>query len=149
VQAPAIASRGRRVRLRALRRPRIPAESDSSEPSDASLLRTAREVYNSSAFRRTVAGIGATLGEPRVSMVLLAGDGSGEEVMITIAWDLSWYQYRVALGDVGGISLVERGYEVSTLDTRFTRWNAQLDDESRIKMDPLDKATASRVLDRP
>ena len=39
--------------------------------------------------------------------------------MITVAWEISWYQYRVGLGSSQPIRLAERGYEIDELDPRF------------------------------
>jgi hypothetical protein len=53
----------------------------------------AAELFNGSPYSRTIAGIAKSLGEARVSILPLSGVNT--EVVITIAWDISWYQYRV------------------------------------------------------
>ena len=53
----------------------------------------AAELFNDSAYRRTIAGIAKSLGEARVSFLPLSG--VNPEVVVTVAWDISWYQYRV------------------------------------------------------
>ena len=50
----------------------------------------AADLFNESAFRRTVAGIAKSLGQPRASIVPLSGTSA--EVVLTVAWDISWYQ---------------------------------------------------------
>ena len=99
-----------------------------SEPEQAILQ--AAEQFNASAFRRTVAGIGKSLGEPRVSLLPLSG--TNPEVVITVAWDISWYQYRVLLGSGQPVRLAERGYEIDDLDERFQAWNGTLEDSGRV-----------------
>ena len=53
--------------------------------------------FNESRSARTVAGLMRTLGTPRVSVGAAAGSPS--EVRITVAWELSWYQWGVDVGD--------------------------------------------------
>jgi len=50
----------------------------------------AADLFNASQYRRTVGGIGRSLGMPKVSVVVLSGVNS--EVVVTVAWDISWYQ---------------------------------------------------------
>jgi hypothetical protein len=88
------------------------------------------EVFNASPFKRTVAGIAKSLGEPRVSFLPLSG--TNPEVVITVAWDISWYQYRVSFGSGQTVRLAERGYELDELDGRFQTWNGSLDASGRV-----------------
>ncbi len=97
------------------------------------LMVEAAELFNESAFKRTVAGIAKSLGDPRVSLLPLSG--TNPEVVITVAWEISWYQYRVTLGSSQPIRLAERGYEIDDLDERFESWNATLDSSGRIVPD--------------
>jgi hypothetical protein len=90
----------------------------------------AADLFNASAFRRTVAGIAKSLGRPQTSVVPFSG--LNQEVVITIAWDLSWYQYRVALDSAQPVRLEERGHELRELDATFTAWNARLEDDGRV-----------------
>src|ERR687887_1875207 len=53
----------------------------------------AADIFNASDYRRTVGGIAKSLGEPRASIVPLSGVSG--ELIVTVAWDISWYQYRV------------------------------------------------------
>src|SRR5213592_4707942 len=62
-----------------------------SEPELAMV--EAADLFNESAFRRTIAGIAKSLGEPQASIVPLSG--TNNEVVVSVAWDISWYQYRV------------------------------------------------------
>jgi hypothetical protein len=98
-----------------------------SVPEQAML--EAAEVFNESPFKRTVAGIAKSLGDPRVSFLPLSG--TNPEVVITVAWDISWYQYRVAFGSGQTVRLADRGYELEELDPRFQAWNGSLDAAGR------------------
>jgi hypothetical protein len=100
--------------------------------SEQAMVETA-ELFNDSAFKRTISGIAKSLGEPRVSLLPLSG--TNREVVITVAWEISWYQYRVAFGSNQPIRLADRGYEIADLDERFKDWNASLDENGRIVPD--------------
>jgi hypothetical protein len=90
----------------------------------------AADLFNASAFRRTIAGIAKSLGPPKASVVPLSG--VNPEVVITIAWDLSWYQYRVTLDSAQPVRLEERGHELGELEISFAEWNAHLEDDGRL-----------------
>ena len=93
----------------------------------------AADLFNASAFRRTVAGIAKSLGSPRASIVPLSGVNT--EVVVTIAWDLSWYQYRVSLDTAQPVRLAERGYEVGEVESTFRDWNARVEPDGRLVPD--------------
>ena len=90
----------------------------------------AADLFNASPFRRTVAGIARSLGEPQASIVRLSG--VNREAVITVAWDIAWYQYRVTFDSIQPVRLAERGDELYELDPSFQRWNAHLDEEGRV-----------------
>ena len=93
----------------------------------------AADLFNESDFRRTIAGIAKSLGEPKASIVPLSGTSS--EVVLTVAWDISWYQYRVAPDSAQPIRLAERGHELDELDGRYTQWNAHVEAGGRLVPD--------------
>jgi hypothetical protein len=93
----------------------------------------AADLFNASQYRRTVAGIGKSLGSPRVSVVALSGVNA--EVVVTVAWDISWYQYRVTPDSDNPVRLESRGHDPSELEGAFTEWNARLDDDGRLVPD--------------
>jgi hypothetical protein len=90
----------------------------------------AAEIFNESAFRRTVAGIAKSLGEPKASIVPLSGLSA--EVVLTVVWDISWYQYRITPESGQPVRLAERGHEPRELESKFTSWNARLTPDGRI-----------------
>src|SRR3954452_8943855 len=90
----------------------------------------AADLFNASQYRRTVAGIGKSLGTPRASVVVLSGVNA--EVVVTVAWDISWYQYRVSPESDNPLRLEERGHDTGDLDGSFTDWNAHVDAEGRV-----------------
>jgi hypothetical protein len=108
------------------------AESIVAEPilrrlsQDEQAIIEAAAHFNHSDFLRTVEGIGRSLGEPQVSIVPLSG--ANTEVVITFAWDISWYQYRVSFESGQPVRLAERGLDPNELDAKFTAWNARLEE---------------------
>jgi hypothetical protein len=112
--------------------PKHPAESIVAEPilrrlsEDEQAVVEAAAHFNHSTFLRTVEGIGRSLGDPQVSIVPLSGVNT--EVVITFAWDISWYQYRVSFDSAQRVRLAERGLDPAELDGKFTAWNARLEE---------------------
>jgi hypothetical protein len=60
--------------------------------------------FNHSDHRRTVAGLSRTLGPPRATALEIKNGGGLPAIRLTIAWELTWYQWEV--GPSG------RGHEV-------------------------------------
>ena len=80
--------------------------------------------FNASAAARTVAGLTRTLGEPRVSIGAAAG--TADAARITVAWDLTWYQWSVASGErEGPVAELAHGTELDQLDVAARQWNAK------------------------
>jgi hypothetical protein len=100
---------------------------------DEQAMVEASELFNESAYRRTIAGIAKSLGDARVSLLPLSG--VNPEVVITVAWDISWYQYRVTPESGQPVRLVQRGYELDDLDARFARWNGLLGEDGCVAPD--------------
>lgn len=90
----------------------------------------AADLFNASPHRRTIAGIGKSLGEPQVSIVPLSGVSG--EMVVTIAWEISWYQYRVSPDSAQPVRLAERGYDADELESGFKAWNARIAEDGRL-----------------
>jgi len=93
-------------------------------------LLEAADLFNGSAYRRTVGGIAKSLGEPQASIVPLSGTSG--ELAVTVAWELSWYQYRVSPESAQPVRLERRGHELGELEDGYKDWNAQVEDEGRL-----------------
>jgi hypothetical protein len=93
-------------------------------PTNAQVkVERAVEVFNGSEHPRTIAGIARSLGEPWVTALPL--DESPSEVSIVVAWELSWYHFRVDLGDEHDpVTVVGKGEELDELDDWAKDWNA-------------------------
>jgi hypothetical protein len=120
-------------------RSRLPEETIASEPilrrlseEELSIVEAA-DLFNASQYRRTVGGIGKSLGEPRVSIVVLSGVNA--ETVVTVAWDISWYQYRVSPDSDNPVRLEGRGHDPDELEGSFMAWNAHMDDDGRLMPD--------------
>jgi hypothetical protein len=93
----------------------------------------AADLFNGSTFRRTVGGIQKSLGEAKASLIPLSGTNG--ELAVTVAWDLSWYQYRVSPDSAQPVRLERRGHELEELEDSFKTWNAHVADEGRLVPD--------------
>ena len=90
----------------------------------------AADLFNASAFRRTVGGIAKSLGEPRASIVPLSGVSG--ELAVTVAWEISWYQYRISPESGQPVRLERRGHELDELEETFKGWNARLEGDGKL-----------------
>jgi predicted Fe-S protein YdhL (DUF1289 family) len=95
----------------------------------------ALELFNGSGHQRTVAGLARTLGQPWVSA--LPDPAQASAVSLLVAWELSWYRYRVDLGDENDpVEMLEKGEELDQIDESLRSWNAALDTEGRLVAGP-------------
>jgi hypothetical protein len=79
-------------------------------------------MFNASEHPRTIAGIARTLGPPWVAAQ--PDPDAPSEVIVVVAWELSWYRYRVDLGDAGQpVLLLEKGEELGELGSEHQDWN--------------------------
>ncbi len=108
--------------------------------SPATRFERAISRFNAGDAGRTAAGLTRTLGTPSVSV----GDLAGEEdvVRITVAWELTWYQWGVDLGDeLRPVFELARGFEVEEIDSAARQWNASAHD-GRVVLVAPDRAAA-------
>jgi hypothetical protein len=103
------------------------------EPPDRR-LRRAIDQFNASEHRRTVAGLTRSLGPPRVAAV--TGPEAPDEVRLTVAWELSWYQFEVVLADERTtVRALAKGDELSELREDDRTWNARADDDGKLELE--------------
>jgi hypothetical protein len=101
-------------------RPAPPVEIDAPSPFERAVAR-----FNSSEAGRTVVGLTRTLGRPQASIGAAAG--APDEVRITVAWELSWYQWGVDIGDeLRPVFQIDKGREIDQLDAAARQWNASV-----------------------
>jgi hypothetical protein len=107
------------------------SEGAREEVSALSRFERAVARFNASEAGRTVGGLVRTLGEPLVSVG--ASAGTPNEVRITVAWELSWYQWGVDLADeLRPVFQLDKGLEISQLDSPARQWNASVLEGGRI-----------------
>jgi hypothetical protein len=91
----------------------------------------ALELFNGSGHQRTIAGLARTLGQPWVSA--LPDPTQASAVSVLVAWELSWYRYRVDLGDEADpVMMLDKGEELDQIDEPLRAWNAALDPDGRV-----------------
>ena len=91
----------------------------------------ALDLFNGSDHQRTIAGLARTLGPAWVSAQPDPAQPSA--VSLLVAWELSWYRYRVDLGDEADpVMMLDKGEELAQIDETLLDWNAELDAEGRV-----------------
>jgi len=107
-----------------------PAPLDASAPTP---FERAVARFNSSEAGRSVAGLTRTLGLPQASVG--ASAGSPDEVRITVAWELSWYQWGVDIADeLRPVFELGKGGEVDQLDAAAKQWNAAVAEDGKLRL---------------
>jgi hypothetical protein len=112
------------------RRPRPLPPLDEAAPTPA---QRAVARFNSSEAGRTVAGLTRTLGIPSASIG--ASAGAPDEVRITVAWELSWYQWGVDIADeLRPVFQLHKGTEIDQLDAAARQWNAAVGEDGKLRL---------------
>jgi hypothetical protein len=96
-------------------------------------IKRAFERFNETDYPSMVAGLIRSLGPPWVSAVTSAATPA--EVRITVAWELSWYQWEVDLASDGlAVRELAKGNEVGELDEGDRAWNAHATEEGELRL---------------
>jgi hypothetical protein len=97
------------------------------------IMRRAVERFNASEERRKVAGLMRSLGEPQAGV---RPDARRQLAFVTVAWELSWYQWEVGADGDGDepVREVAKGAEVSELDEASRAWNASVDEDGTLRL---------------
>jgi hypothetical protein len=114
-------------------RPRSPRQV-KAVPTNAQLkIGRALELFNASEHPRTVAGLARTLGAPHAGAA--TSTASAAEVVLTVAWELSWYQFNVDLSDGREpVRLRGQGQELSELPPDVQDWNCEMAPDGTINL---------------
>jgi hypothetical protein len=139
--SPMVQVAPRRRRQRSLWQSILGAREEEPEPvvsepilrrlgDDEIALVEAAELFNVTQFRRTIAGVAKALGEPQASITPLSGVNA--EMVLTFAWDISWYQYRVSPESSQPVRVAERGQDITDLEPSFQHWNATVTEDGRL-----------------
>ena len=112
-------------------RPQAPRHVRAVPTTAEVKVERALELFNGSGHQRTVAGLARTLGQPWISA--LPDPNQASAVSVLVAWELSWYRYRVDLGDEADpVMMLDKGEELDQIDESLRAWNAALDEEGRV-----------------
>jgi hypothetical protein len=91
----------------------------------------ALDLFNGSHHHRTVTGLTRSLGPPFATA--MPDPDAPSTVTVLVAWELSWYRYRVDLGDSAEPVLLQgKGDELGDIDEPLREWNAGLDADGRL-----------------
>ncbi len=113
-------------------RPKDPRHVRAVPTTTEGRMERAVDLFNGSDHQRTIAGLARTLGTPFVGVTPDADQPS--QVTLVVAWELSWYRYRVDLGDEGDpVMMLEKGDELDQIDAGLREWNATLDTNGRVQ----------------
>jgi hypothetical protein len=116
--------------------PEEDAETTPAKPrprrGPEALMSQAVKRFNDSDERRKVAGLVRSLGEPRAAV---RPDAGRQMTLVTVAWELSWYQWEVG-GDGRGdpVREVAKGDEVSELTEDAQAWNAAVTEDGELRL---------------
>jgi hypothetical protein len=115
-------------------RPKHPRHVRAVPTTPDAKVERALDLFNASEHQRTVAGLARTLGTPWVAAIPELEQASF--VTVVVAWELSWYRFRVDLGDAADpVALMANGEELDQIDETHRDWNATIDDEGRLVAD--------------
>jgi hypothetical protein len=109
-------------------RPAPPLDATAPTPFERAVAR-----FNSSEAGHAVVGLTRTLGRPKASVG--ASAGAPDEVRVTVAWELSWYQWGVDIGDeLRPVFELGKGSEIGQLDAAAKQWNAAVGEDGRLRL---------------
>lgn len=101
----------------------IPAPAPTGD-SPGTTLQEAIAAFNASDHRRTVAGLIRTLGPPRASGLAVRASSGYPGARLTVAWEITWYQWEVGPGKSGPeVREVGKGETIDQLRAADRTWN--------------------------
>ena len=109
---------------------RLPQRRQPLVEEDLTSFELAAARFNASEAGRTVCGLVRTLGMPLVSVGASAGDP--DEARVTVAWELTWYQWGVSLAEERPARVIASGREITEIDYAARQWNATAVADGRI-----------------
>jgi hypothetical protein len=124
VASPGTGRRGRRRAASAAARGAMPL---GAVPVGSAAIPIALAAFNQSPHARTLAGLTRTLGAPRASVA--PRSGTDREVILTVAWEIVWYQFRIM---PDGIEQ-QRGQYLGELQPRWQHWNCAVSTDGTVR----------------
>ncbi|HEY1276294.1 MAG TPA: hypothetical protein VGF25_15385 [Thermoleophilaceae bacterium] len=107
-------------------RPKDPRHVRAVPTTAGAKVERALELFNGSDHQRTISGLARTLGAPWVRA--MPDPDQPAAVTIVVAWELSWYRYRIDLGDESQpVDLLEKGEQLDQIEDGVSDWNGTID----------------------
>lgn len=118
---------------RAERAPAAPPEEPAAA-SPGTTLPEAVAAFNASDHRRTVRGLTRTLGLPRASGLAIRTSAGHPGARLTVAWELTWYQWEVGPGPNGPeVRESGKGETIDQLRAADRTWNLLADADGTLE----------------
>ena len=115
-----------------------PEPSATSEQGPGTTVPQALAAFNSSDHRRTVAGLTRTLGPPRATAIAVQAKNGHPGVRLTVAWELTWYQWDVGAGPSGPeVRESGKGETIDQLRAADRSWNLMVDTDGTLQQRPM------------
>ncbi len=122
-----------RVREQVREQVREPRHVHAVPLSAEQKMASAVELFNESEHRRTVSGVGRSLGLPEVSV--LPSPARASLVNVVVSWELCWYRYEVDLSDdQPSVRVSDQGYELDELSPEERAPNASADEAGTLAL---------------
>jgi hypothetical protein len=122
-----------RVREQVREQVREPRHVHAVPLSAEQKMASAVELFNESEHRRTVSGVGRSLGLPEVSV--LPSPARASLVNVVVSWELCWYRYEVDLSDdQPSVRVSDQGYELDELSLEERAPNASADEAGTLAL---------------
>ncbi len=107
---------------------------------DLAEVQLAQRYYNESPFTQRIRDVRRSLGRPKANLTKLPG--ALPRALLTVAWDIIWYQYLIDLRrDVPSaerVVLHREGFDLDELASIFKEKNCLIDDEGRLDASELE-----------
>lgn len=103
-------------------------------------VQLAQRYFNESTFTARIRDVRRSLGKPKANLTKLVG--AEPRALLTIIWDIIWYQYLVDLRRDAPVdervTLHREGMDLEELPAMFKEKNASVDDEGRLDASELE-----------
>jgi hypothetical protein len=120
--------------------PHAPSVQVEHTGLDIDTVHLVQRHFNESPITDKMRSVRRSLGRPVVNLSRVVGPIP--RVLVTVAWEIVWYQFLVDLGDVDNVDdrvvLFAEGMELTELAGHSTEANAALDDEGRVDASELE-----------
>ncbi len=115
----------------------LPARGESFRLDE---VQWAQRYFNESPFTERIRDVRRSLGKPKANLSRI--QGVEPRVLVTIAWDIVWYQYLVSLRKEAPaeerVALFREGMDLGELAEHFREKNASIDDDGRLDASELE-----------